>query len=268
MASSTMCTNKESLVAYLYGEVSETERDALGAHLSTCAICATELREMRGVREALSEWTPPEADLGFRIVQQPVAPRARWFWPVPVWAQAAAAACLVLAGAAAIANLEIRYGSDGMIVRTGWSRPDAVASRGGDPSSGAAATPVVTRSELQAAVDRLRSEFDAREARLAAASHDGAQRAVAARGSVGEADMRRIQSLIDQSERRQDQELALRLARLMKDMNDMRRADFARFEQRFGQVQTDTGAAIALTRDWYKNYTNQLVVRASQRQPQ
>lgn len=262
-----MCGNKEALVAYLYGECSAAERDALDTHLLTCLTCATELREMRGVRMTLGEWTPPETALGFRIVSEPV-PRARRFWPVPAGAQAAAAVFFVVAGAAAMANLEIRYDAAGVVVRTGWTRSDQATSRvAGSGTPAAGAMPAAWRSELDAVADQLRREFAAHERRVAAAAREDAPRAVTVRsgGGATEADvLRRVEALIDQSEQRQQREMALRLQQLVRDVDRNRRTDLALIEQSFGLIQGQTGRALTDLRDSMTNY----VVRTSQRQPQ
>src|SRR5690606_14868580 len=90
------------------------------------------------------------------------------------WAPAfglAAAAALVLAAAAAIANLEVRYDADGFVVRTG--RGAAVAAPGSDPAADVtvasvakdtATTPAVayvTAADLAAFEARLRDTFSA-----------------------------------------------------------------------------------------------------------
>ena len=71
---------------------------------------------------------PPDAELDFTIVKKSELPPAnvlrpaRWWSTVPVWAQAAAA-ILVLAAGAAIANLQVTSGPDGFSVTTGGCRP-------------------------------------------------------------------------------------------------------------------------------------------------
>ena len=94
-------------------------------HLSDCAECRQGLAELRGTRQLLASWAPPQPEFNFHIVRgaappaAPAAPRRRFAF-VPQWALSAAAALLLIAGAAAVANLEVRYGSDGLVVRTGW----------------------------------------------------------------------------------------------------------------------------------------------------
>jgi putative zinc finger protein len=252
-SSSSVCGNKEALVAYLYGECDGPERDALDAHLLTCLTCATELRGLRSVRTTLAEWTVPDVELDVSVAPQPAA---KWFWPVPVWAQAAAMALLVLSAAAAIANVEVRYGSEGVVVRTGWTHGDAVPDVRPAAAPASAAAPAEWRSELTAVADQLRREFAARTP-----ADSGRMTPVRATASSDQETLRRVETLIEQSERRQQSEFALRIQQLARDVETNRRADLVRIEQSFGQIQGQTGAAIAQQRD-YMNY----LVRTSQRQ--
>jgi hypothetical protein len=71
-----------------------------------------------------------------------------------------------------------------------------------------------------------------------------------------------VRSLVDESERRQQRELALRLAQVVQDFDAQRRTDLVRIEQGFGQIESLTGQEAARQRE----ITNYLV-RASQRQP-
>ncbi len=112
----------EALVAYVYDECEVDERRRIEQHLAECVRCASEVREVRSVREALAGWTPPAVRLGFRIVADPPAPVRRWTaGSVPAWAQAAAAVLLFAAGAA-MAQLDVRYGSEGVTIGTRWGR--------------------------------------------------------------------------------------------------------------------------------------------------
>jgi hypothetical protein len=256
-----VCGNKDALIAYLYGECDGAERDALDAHLLTCLTCATELRGLRGVRTSLAEWEVPDIDLRIQVPQPAVA-KARWFWPVPIWAQAAAMALLVLSAAAAVANVEVRYGNDGLVVRTGWTRDSAPReARASQPPSTAA--PAEWRTELAALGEQVRRELAAHEARANAGAGEAARPVPVRATATNEADLlRRVQTLIDESEKRQQGEFALRIQQLARDFETTRRADLVRIEQSFGRIQGQTGAAIAQQRD-YVNY----LVRTSQRQP-
>ena len=115
-----MC-DKELLVGYLYDEIDHAGRRALESHLAACAVCRDELAALRGTRQHLAAWAPPESQLDFQIVSGAARPPRTWRFGSPTWGLAAAAV-LVLAAAAAIANVEVRYGGDGLTVRTGWAR--------------------------------------------------------------------------------------------------------------------------------------------------
>jgi hypothetical protein len=234
------CSDKERLVAYLYGEAGDRERAAIDAHLASCAACADEVEGLRAVRVDLAAWQPPEADLGFRIVREPAAPARRW-WQVPVWAPAALAAGLLLALAA---SLQVEYGNGTVIVRTGWAVPQAPATAAATPAP--AATPVEQTAEFRAALaaleTRLRGEIAAVRAAPAAAP---ARAAV----SVDRAELlQRVQDLIDASERRQQRELAFRLAQAMQDVDTQRRSDMVRIENGLGQIEGLTGQEAARQR--------------------
>ena len=127
------CDDKQRLVSFLYGETSERERAEVEAHLAGCAACAEEVDELRAVRGDLAAWQPPVADLGFRIVREPVTASRRW-WAVPAWAPVAMAAGVLLALAASV---QVEYGNGAIVVRTGWATTGAPlggwrADRAGD----------------------------------------------------------------------------------------------------------------------------------------
>ena len=130
MMSTFTCDDKPTLIAYLYGEVDAATRRLVDAHLATCERCAAEVAALGDVRAELALWAPPDAELGFAITRksEPQAAQvlrpARWWSTVPAWAQAAAAV-LVIAAGAGIANLQVRSGPDGFSVSTGWLRPTA-----------------------------------------------------------------------------------------------------------------------------------------------
>jgi anti-sigma factor RsiW len=144
------CTDKDALIGYVYGECDAATRDAVEAHLSACPTCAGEVGGFGRVRTALSEWTPPDRVGSFRLVrdEDAAAPApvrvlrpARW-WQTPAPALAkVAAAVLLFAGGAALANLEVRYDKEGFAVRTGWYKPESSAAREATGQPTAAASP-------------------------------------------------------------------------------------------------------------------------------
>ncbi len=245
--------DKELLVTYLYDECDAADRARVEAHAAACAACERELRALRDLREDLAQWAPPERPLGLRVIQEPSAPRAGWRAAPRRYAAwgLAAAALLVVAASAGLANLDIRYGAQGLVVRTGWARgaPDAAPSA-------AAATPAPWRTDLAALERQLRREFS--PARPAA----GAAIVPASAPSHNDADlMKRVRALLDDSERRQQRELALRVAELVRDMDAQRRADLLRIQQGFGRLEGLTGAEVARQREML----NYLVRVSSQR---
>lgn len=253
------CDDKARLVAYLYGEADPADRAAVEAHLRGCPACAGELEGFRAVRRDLRAWEPPEADLGFRIVRDTERTRT-WWRRLPVWAPASIAAVLVLAAAAALAQLEIRYGQGGVTMRTGWARASgerAIAVPAPAPPTPAVAPAGVTEAEFAAALAALEQRLR-RELAPAPAAPVRAQ-APAPAAESGGAVLQRVQALIEESERRQQRELALRLTQLVQDFEAQRRLDLVRIEQGLGQLEGVTGEEAARQRRLL-NY----LVRASQ----
>ncbi len=241
------CDDKAQLVAYLYDELDERARSQVETHLRWCQACADEADSLRDVRQELAGWAPPDVDLGFTIVPaaevpapvlQPVRP---WGRPaMPAWARLAAAALVVAAGLS-ILNLRISYGSDGLVVTTGWMQPaapasDAAASVVAMPAAEAPAVEAPWRQELAALEQSLRGELaDARREAVPTAAADIPARALSPE---------RVSSLIEQSEQRQRQELALRLAQFGRDLEVQRRSDLVRINQGLGQFEGRAGAEI------------------------
>ena len=273
MTDQTTCPSKEALVTWLYDEADETSRTALEQHLRQCAACREEADALTGVRVGLASWTAPDIPHHVRVV--PDAPAAS------VWAllrrpsfALAAAATLVLGVAAGLANLEVRYGSDGLTVRTGWARSPAPAPAGLAGEAGglevrpaASATPPAAgavepdwREELAALERRIRADMTSRDAR--APSPALASTSAAPARDVDPELLRRIQALIDESEVRQQRNLALRVTELSRDFDLQRKADLVQFQQGLGQLEGRTTVETARTRELV-NY----IIRVSQ-QPQ
>jgi hypothetical protein len=257
-----MCGEQETLVAYLYDELESGERARFKAHLDSCHECQTALDGMRGVRAQLSTWTVPgmpDAPASVRVAAG--LPRARPWWAPGALA---AAAVILLAVAAAVANLEITYGREGVSVRTGWSprvAPQATeAATRSAPSTragGAAAAQTVSADDLSTLETRLRTEFRALAASQSASVRVASAKGVQAQGISNAELLQRVQELIDQSETRQRRELALRVAQVMRDFDTQRTTDLVRIQQGIAQIEGSTAADRQLL-----NY----VVRASQRQ--
>ena len=265
----SLCTysgnRDEALVTFLYDETwSGSERATFGAHLATCAACRDELDGMRGVRAELGRWNPPDPNFAITfsntpraqssIHQQSSISRRHGWSSIPAWAQVAAA-LLFLGVSAGIANLDVRYDSQGLSIRTGWSQPRAAAgsaASGVNGGSSAARVDAPWKADLVALQQQLTAEM--RTTRTAAPS--------APSPAVRPADadlVRRVRALIDESEKRQQRELALRVAEVFRDVNVQRQADLAKVNRALGAVENNLGVEVLKTRQQVN-----LMYRASQ----
>jgi anti-sigma factor RsiW len=233
------CDDKQRLVSFLYGETSDRERAEVEAHLAGCAACAEEVDELRAVRGDLAAWQPPEAELGFRIVREPVT-ASRRSWAVPAWAPVAMAAGVLLALAASV---QVEYGNDAIVVRTGWATAGAPPAAGVQTTSatsgvpaGQTASAVMSDADVRAAMASLESRLRAEMANTRTPSAAPAS-ATAGTGFDRVALIRQVEALIEASERRQQRELAFRLAQAMQDVDTQRRSDLARIETGLGQIE-------------------------------
>jgi hypothetical protein len=242
------CEDKDTLVAYLYGEVDSDIRREVERHLRTCAQCARETEGLQEARQDLQLWMPPEADLGFSIVQRsaaaaapaPVLTSPRWaaLHSLPVWAQVAAAA-LLMAGAAAIANVQVRSTADGLVVTTGWIQPGAPMATVPDSR----ASNEEWRRELVALEQTLRSEITAQQDAIRSAVASAPVEAV---GSVDAAAVfRRVQSMIAASEERQQHEMARRFIQAERTWNMRWTNDRQTMSRQLGNLQGRTMAVQA-----------------------
>jgi hypothetical protein len=240
------CEDKDTLVAYLYGEVDSDIRREVERHLRTCVSCARETEGLQEARQDLQLWMPLEPDLGFSIVQRsaaapaPVLTSPRWaaLHSLPVWAQVAAAALLV-AGAAAIANVQVRSTADGLVVTTGWIQPAAPMATVPDTR----ASNQEWRQELAALEQTLRSEITAQQAAIRTAA---ATPPVEAVGDVDtSAVFRRVQSMIEASEERQQQEMARRFIQAERSWNMRWTSDRQTMSRQLGNLQGRTMAVQA-----------------------
>jgi anti-sigma factor RsiW len=246
------CDNREALVAYLYGEAEVEERRGVEAHLRVCPDCRNELEAWQATRGDLAAWTPPEQRTAFRLGLVPVERPAASLYRA--WA-VAAAAVLVLGVSAAVANLQIQYGPQGLSVRTGWQAPAVPASAPAvlPASPSVRPAPEDWRMELAAVEGRLRREMAERSTSASLGS-------AAPSSSRPQAEvLRRVQQLIDESESRQQRQLALRMSELLRDVEVQRRSDLVRIQQGLSQVEGITGAEAARQRE-VLNY----LVRVSQ----
>lgn len=239
----SMCTDayKESLIAFVYGELPRDEQRAFEAHLAACAACRDEVSGLRAVRDDLLAWAPPECrDLPSSWAEAPRV--ARPADRLRAWAPAfalAAAATLVLAAAASLANLEVRYDAQGLVVRTGRAEAAPAAERERALQASLPQTSV-TAGDLVELESRLRRTFDE------SAPRPSVQTAgLSSNNPQLTRDMRR---LIDESEQRVRQEMATRLLDIYNEWHATRSADMMRMQQAMGQVQNRTGTEMAQTR--------------------
>jgi hypothetical protein len=249
MSDKRWCGNPDVLMSYLYEDGDEAERAAFGAHVAGCDACAREVRELSAVRTGLAQWTPPETVLDFRIVRDEPARRGwrSWFaFPVmPAWAQLGAAAMLV-GVAVGISGLEVRYDAQGLTVRTGWQKAAPVAQTAqAAPAPAQAVVPVANgdaapwRADLVALERSLRSEI------RPASVPQAVPAAASARGMGDDEFFARVRQLIDASETRQQRELALRIAQVVRDVDTQRRTDLARLTDGMGVIEGRTVTAAA-----------------------
>lgn len=226
--------DQDALLDYLYEEGDPSERLRIARHLQDCAACSVAVLELQSVRGMLADWTPPPVKLGFRIVQD-----APWWKPAgrfPLWAQAAAAVFLFAAGMA-VSQVDVRYGEGALTVRT---------RSAAEPLSTASMVPVTTRQDNIALAPETSSnpDFGALEQQL--------RNDLNGRSDANEI-LRRVRAMIDQSEAKQQRQLAMRLTDVVRDFDTQRRADLMQVQQNFGQLEGQTGQELAHNRELF-NY--------------
>jgi hypothetical protein len=236
--------NHDALLDYLYEEGDPAERLTIAKHLQECAPCAVAVLEFQNVRGMLSDWKPPASQLGFRMVQDasPSAPvtspsatvtspsvrhdhrtRGGWSWgwgPTTAWGPAttrgllqAAAAILLFVSGMAVSQVHVEY-QDGAL-RLSWRRV------------------VETPRNVRSTSITLHPENPS------PGTNDGS-------GSIDSYDnerellLQRVRAMIDQSEQRQQRELALRLSQVSREVDTQHKADLLQIQQDFGQQQDAT----------------------------
>ncbi|MFN7984316.1 MAG: zf-HC2 domain-containing protein [Vicinamibacterales bacterium] len=270
MTTDTVCTfgdrREDVLIAYLYDDIDTRDRVAFERHLASCAVCRLEVNDLTDVRGSLAEWADPVVAEGIggqapraalRLVERPAAPRGwRVLADAPIWMQAAAA-MLVIAASLGLANINLTYSRDGLSVTTGWMRPAPVTAAAPQTQTVSAqpapATDAPWRAELTALEQQLRSELATRPAPVATA---------AASSTDDEALLKRVRVLLQESERRQQSELALRVAEMARDNQTQRQADLVRIDRTLGLLQSRTGVEVMRT----QQQLNNLAQRVSQRE--
>jgi hypothetical protein len=265
---------EEALIAFLYDEPAgdRAERARFEAHMAACAQCGEELAALRGVQLQLGRWAPPEpsyltnnrqlslvgpqtANPQSRNPQSAIRdPQSGWWREIPAWAQVAAA-LLFLGVSAGVANLDVKYDANGLSVRTGWMKPPAAVM----PSPAVATDSAPWRSDLASLERQLKSEM--RTVQTAAVTAQQAQ-PVRASSSPDAEVVRRVRALIEESEKRQQNELALRVAEVLRDVHAQRQADLIKIDRTLGAVENRVGVEVMKDRQ----RLNTLLVRTSGRQ--
>ena len=239
-----MCDSKELLVSFLYDELDPAAKRAFDIHLATCAECRDELAELRTTRGQIAAWAPPEPDFGFRIVRGAAAPPpAPRFRITPAWGLAAAALLVVAAGAA-MANLDVRYGRDGLVVRTGWQHA-ADAPVSADRAGAPGLTPVDWKTQAATLDRRLRD--------LEQTISDRSRTAAVQNASVSDMSdaevLQRVREMLGQSETRQQRALVARTAEITRDFDARRKLDLMAIDQGMTRLQNTSGAEVKQYRD-------------------
>ena len=213
----------DALLDYLYEEGDPDERLAIAKHLQECAACAVGVLEFQNVRGMLSDWVPPASSSRNTPVTFPssmaypgsvdTSPRRRFGG----FAQAAAAV-LIFAAGMAVSQIHVEY-RDGVVTLgtpTGPTSPGPGIRTGWihlSPQAPASLTPV----------DHTPSAADTEQL------------------------LQRVRAMIDQSEQRQQNELALRLSQVTREVDTQHQADLMRIQQDFGRQQDATMDLIVRT---------------------
>lgn len=233
--------NHDALLDYLYEEGDPAERLTIARHLQECSACAVAVLEFQNVRGLLSDWTPPGSQLGFRVIREPgLSPAAtvdptiyqdsqaatiqhsNW-WSGRRFLQAAAAILIFVSGMAA-SQVDVEY-RDGSV--TFHTRP--AAPRAGIRDASITLPPETnTLPSTPLDIDEI----------VRRASAELAQQNVPAGDT--ERLLQRVRAMIDQSEQRQQRELALRLSQVASEVDTQHQADLLRIQQDFGQQQEAT----------------------------
>jgi hypothetical protein len=252
MSETFQCGDNAALVSFLYDECDPAERAAIDAHIALCAACAAEIAALGSARLQLASWTPPDADLGFAIVRPQATPQkisaggwglrpGAWRRPVPVWAQAVAA-CLIFGVGVSLGVLRGTVLIPTLIPTATQSPAQSSPAR----ALAEATTEIpaaVTATDLAALERRLRAEMASLRATPMSAT--GAVPQSASNAQL----LAQVRALIDESEQRQQRELALRTAQVVRDFDLQRRADLMQIQNNFGQIEGLAGAEVREQRE-------------------
>ena len=252
MTDVTRCPDPDALLVLLYDDEGEPdERATLLAHVDGCTECADLLTSLDSTRGALGAWHAPRLPLGFALVRTPRSRLRSVAWTGGL----AAAAVLVLAAASSLAQLQISYDASGFTVRTGVAR---AATRQAEVAPAVTAVPATAqswvnkaaaedapwRADLELIATQLRAELAryAQESRAAGQAAPAITRVALPAPTPGRTMpddelLRRVQELLDQSEVRQQQNLALRVTELGRQFELQRQADIVQVEQTLTRIE-------------------------------
>ena len=238
---SHIADNHDALLDYLYEEGDPTERLRIAKHLQECAACSVAVLEFQNVRGMLRYWTPPGSVLGFRVVQDSAfsptsvasqtpgaavnqgARSGEWLAWLPAvsqkipWRQAAAAVLLFVAGMT-VSQFTVDDEDGRMVVRERSARP-AVNARASSITLPPQAVSDVTSPNPGVTPQPVPADRYPVDTELL---------------------LQRVRSMIDQSEQRQQRELALRLSQVTREVDTQHQADLLRIQQDFGHQQEAT----------------------------
>jgi hypothetical protein len=247
----------EAMIAYLYDDGDPATCAGFESHLAACARCRHEVDALGGVRRQLARWSPPEVNFvvtsresSVPSHESPATGHRGWWHEIPAWAQVAAA-LLVLGASAGIANLDVRYDSNGLSLRTGWAPPPRATQAPALVASRPDAAP--WRADLTALEQQLRGEIRTVPASATPSTVSAAP---------SDADMlRRARALIDESERRQQRELALKVGEVERDFTAARQADLRKIDYNLNGVRSGFDVVYKQQQE-----QQQMLLRVSQRQ--
>jgi len=242
MSETFECGDTGALVAYLYEECEPEMRELIAGHLNRCAACSSEVDGLGWTRQRLAEWTPPAAELGFRM--SPPAQESRLPWwraPLPAWAQAVAAVLIF-----------------GVGLSLGLSRSPTNAPQASSTQAGVVTTTqTASQTDLAQLEQRLKSEMAQMRPTVSTVSTPVRQ------STVSDAEiMKKVEALVAQSEERQRREFTLRSVELARDFEAQRRVDLATVRETLGPLQGVTGTELRQQREAIDRINN--FIRVSQ----
>jgi hypothetical protein len=234
----------DALVAYLYADGDDTgveadeaglrEHHRVAVHIAECAVCMAELESLRAVRDALGEWSPPEPQSRLRVVTavDPTRGRPQWRQWLGAGGALGVAASVVLVVGLAFAGVEVRYDAKGVVIRIGptsdtveaVSPPSTEATM--RPAGSNTSAPVSTGPTLPAGAGRERAVVT-----------EGVRRLAPGDLLFDTTAIDRLQGLIDENERRHQQELALWLTDFAREFDMQRLADQRRVHDELGALE-------------------------------